>query len=184
MMITAGQVKTRPVENARNIFGEDSINQSNIASQQYYNRCWQGGPQGNKKPITDALKNNEWHGRRCFIIGGGPSVLDYDFWTLNDFLKGEKAIGINRAFQWFPAIIINLASDYEFYKQLTFQPELLESQQYRDYKGIKVWVDHINNNLNDCYYVRSVGRNGISFRLEGIYSHSTTAYSAINIALA
>lgn len=39
------------------------------------------------------LKDNMWKGRRCFVVGGGPSLKDFD-WSL---LKNELWIALNAA---------------------------------------------------------------------------------------
>lgn len=44
-------------------------------------------------PITSKLKDGMWKGRRCFIVGGGSSLKEFD-WSL---LDGELWIGLNAA---------------------------------------------------------------------------------------
>jgi hypothetical protein len=43
-----------------------------------------------QKPVT-VLKDGAWKGRRCFVVGGGASLKDFDF----DLLEDELWIGIN-----------------------------------------------------------------------------------------
>ena len=38
---------------------------------------WDGGPAPNKTPVGEALQPDMWKGRRCFIIGGGPSLENH-----------------------------------------------------------------------------------------------------------
>jgi len=44
------------------------------------------------------LVNDAWKGRRCFIVGGGPSLKDFNW----DLLKNELWIGINAV--WLHAV--------------------------------------------------------------------------------
>jgi len=52
--------------------------------------------------LYDFLPDGAWTGRRCFIIGGGPSLKGFNF----SRLKGELVIGINRAFEFCDCDII------------------------------------------------------------------------------
>ena len=50
-----------------------------------------------------------WQGQRCFIIGGGESLKDFD-WNL---LEGERVIAINRAYEFCnPDIIFSMDSGF------------------------------------------------------------------------
>ena len=64
--------------------------------------------------IVSVFPNDCWKHRRCFIIGGGPSLKGFDF----SRLKGELTIGINKAFEYFPDATINYAMDSDFYNKL------------------------------------------------------------------
>jgi hypothetical protein len=61
----------------------------------------------------DILLDGTWAGRRCFIIGGGPSLKNLDL----SHLTGELTIGVNRAFELIdPTIIFSM--DHRFYQWL------------------------------------------------------------------
>ena len=45
-----------------------------------------------RRLFPNTLEDDTWKGRRCFIIGGGPSLRGFDFSSL----KGELVIGVNR----------------------------------------------------------------------------------------
>ena len=62
------------------------------------------------KFITDVLNSDSWKGKRCFIIGGGPSLSDFDF----DILKDELTIGINKTLIQFSPTL-NYSMDKRFY---------------------------------------------------------------------
>jgi len=48
--------------------------------------------------ITQKFNSSSWLNRRCFIIGGGESLINFDF----SCLKNELIITINKAFQFVP----------------------------------------------------------------------------------
>ena len=45
-----------------------------------------------EKFLKDSLPSGSWRGEKCFIIGGGPSLQNFDFLQL----LGEKVIAINK----------------------------------------------------------------------------------------
>jgi len=47
------------------------------------------------QPLYTVLDDGAWAGQRCFLIGGGPSLIGFDFSRLD----GELIIGINRAYE-------------------------------------------------------------------------------------
>ena len=146
---------------------------------------WKNGPQGNKKNFCEIMKPGDWKAERCFIVGGGPSLRKYNFAKLNKRLSVEKTIGINRAFQFFPDVKINIMSDKSFYYGLTRldHAKYKSARDYANYKGIKVWVDMINYHMDNCYYLNFLGRDGITTTTSGVYAHAHTGYSAINLAI-
>lgn len=57
------------------------------------------------------LREGLWSGRRCFVLGSGPSMKVFDY----SQLKGELVIGINRSFKEFePSILLSM--DKQFYQ--------------------------------------------------------------------
>lgn len=48
-----------------------------------------------RRYLESVLVDGAWKGKRCFIIGGGPSLNKVNF----SRLKGELVIGVNRAFE-------------------------------------------------------------------------------------
>jgi len=53
------------------------------------------------------IQNGDWAGKRCFIVGGGPSLKGFD-WS---HLDGELSIGINRAIEYYdPTISFSIDS--------------------------------------------------------------------------
>lgn len=75
------------------------------------------------------LENGAWAGKRCFIIGGGPSFEGFD-WKL---LKDELTIGVNMAYLFNPTI--NLIYDLRLMEKLTIDPH------WAKYPGTKLWLN-------------------------------------------
>jgi len=62
------------------------------------------------RPISEALDDGAWQGRRAFVIGGGSSLADFDF----SRLAGELTIGINAGIYLKPPPTIAYAADIRF----------------------------------------------------------------------
>jgi hypothetical protein len=136
---------------------------------EYINACWQPGPQGSKKPLSDILAYNQFKNEKCFVIAGGPSLRGFDFTRL----KNEYTIGINYINKVFhPWMLISW--DKVCYNWLKTQ--LI--------KSILVMVDVSNSNFDRCYYVRSAGDYGRPYEIDRIFIGTHTGYAAINLALA
>jgi len=88
----------------------------------------------------DVLLDGAWAGRRCFIIGGGPSLVGFDF----SQLEGELVIGVNRTFEKFdPSVIFSI--DLRLYKWIMggklgsdVREKFLQSA------AAKLWLDVLN----------------------------------------
>ena len=57
-------------------------------------------------PLTDILSSKSWRDRTCFLIGGGPSLKNFNF----NYLRQKLSIGINKSFTEY-ATTINYAMD-------------------------------------------------------------------------
>lgn len=80
------------------------------------------------------IRDGAWAGRRCFIIGGGPSFQSFDY----KLLKDELTIGINMAFVFNPTL--NLIYDMRLMEKLTVDPV------WAAYKGGKLWLNSESTN--------------------------------------
>ena len=88
----------------------------------------------------EVLPDKSWKGQRCFIIGGGESLKDFDF----SKLKGELTIGINRAFEKHYCTI-NFSMDRQFYEWLINGKLGKEAlRKWNAYKGYKVFCRMTN----------------------------------------
>lgn len=58
--------------------------------------------------VTEAIQDGAWKGRRCFVVGGGPSLTGFDFRRL----AGELWIGCNVAHLERPTIAFSICYRY------------------------------------------------------------------------
>lgn len=79
-------------------------------------------------PPRRAFEDGAWKGRRCFIIGGGPSLRGFDFKRL----RGELTIGINAAWTVNPTCTLVL--------DVRMMDHLEDTPAWHDYGGTKVWL--------------------------------------------
>lgn len=73
--------------------------------------------------ITSVLSSGCWEGQTCFVLGGGPSLVAFNY----KWLEGQKVIGINKTFTTFSATV-NYSMDYNFFDlvQSTTDPRAKE----------------------------------------------------------
>lgn len=131
--------------------------------------------------FADCMQDGAWRGRRCFIIGGGPSVKRLDL----SGLEGELTIGINRAYELLsPDILFGVDSQLFGWAELGQLGE--ESQKkFREYTGFKVWmalhdlfpddIHLVEPDLDGGYRIGSTHR--LAFK-------NNSGYGAINLAAA
>lgn len=138
------------------------------------------------KCITEVLPSCAWIGRRCFIIGGGPSLSGFNY----SILDNELTIGINKAFVGYHAVV-NYSMDPRFYDMVTYQsptdPKVkMLHQEWLRYHGIKVFMRH-NDKLkfdSTVYYVNDLGKVAVSFDLDaGIYKGNNSGCGALMLAI-
>ena len=86
--------------------------------------------------FTNFVPNGVWSGKRCFIIGGGPSLKRCDL----SGLAGELVIGINRAYELLdPSILYGV--DLQVFGWAELEEFGAESKKlFNEYKGYKVWM--------------------------------------------
>lgn len=142
--------------------------------------AWKLPPQGNKKLFWKVVKDGEWKGSRCFVIGGGPSITGFDF----ERLRGEKIIAINKAYEYCDFADIMFSMDSRYYNGIV--RGFLGSKAKRKFdafKGYKVWLDTMNFRYNDIYYLMKAGDFGLSLSMEdGLRHGNNSGYAAVNLA--
>jgi len=131
--------------------------------------------------LYDVLPDKEWAGQRCFIIGGGESLKDFDF----SKLKNELVIGVNLAFKKIDCQI-NFAMDhnlYEWIKNGKLGP--VATKKFEDYKGFAVWLDSVGYDYPRGVFVLPGSKEFmISSSMEkGIISGTNSGFGALNLAL-
>lgn len=133
--------------------------------------------------LSSVLPDGSWKGRRCFIIGGGPSLTGFDF----ERLRGEKVIAINKAFaSCMFADVLYFMDFIHFYTNIEdgrFGPEYLE--KWKTFPGIKVHADSRGRDLPDVYWINlSSYQYGVSTsQKRGLYRGSNCGYGALNLAV-
>lgn len=131
-------------------------------------------------PASAVLQDGAWSGQPCFIIGGGPSLIGFDF----ERLRGRgRVIAINRAFEFIPWADMLFFMDWKFYK-LCHDGEGRKALWDR-FQGIKVFCNIMGRKLDDCFSVRSLGRHGMSWSVgKGVYHGNNSGHGALILALA
>jgi len=133
--------------------------------------------------ITSILSSGVWEGKRCFLLGGGPSLIGFDY----NLIKDELTIGVNKTFIQFSATI-NYVMDARFYGMVT-NPSNKENlyQSWATYKGIKVFLKRNKKFKFDSsvYVVNALPNKSISFDLDkGIWPGNNSGFGALSLAIA
>ncbi len=132
--------------------------------------------------LHQVMPEKAWKNQRCFIIGGGPSLKEFDF----SKLKNEFTIGVNRAYEKFDCTI-NFAMDRDLYSWITHGKLGLGSQtKFHDFKGFPVWLDaSMYNYPNGVFIVKKSATNRLSESIEaGIGGGTNSGYGAFCLAVA
>lgn len=143
------------------------------------------GRNGNSEDVSSVIPAGSWTGRRCFILGGGPSLIGFDFKTV----MGELTIGINKSFASFP-VLVNYSMDPSFYDRVSFpnndpvNPHI--HRLWSEYQGIKVFLKKgSKRNYNNVYTVNQLKQKAISTNpAAGIYGGANSGLGAIMLAIA
>ena len=145
-------------------------------------------PNGTKKPLFSILKGGEWNGQRCFVIGGGPSLIGFDF----NRLKGQgRIIVCNKAFLDVPFADMMICMDVDLYRwihsgALGRKPDHKKDilRKFNQFEGLKVWIEVGNNRMDGVYYIHSFRLPQITRRFtNGVYSGNNTGVGALMAAV-
>jgi hypothetical protein len=134
-------------------------------------------------PAADVLPDGSWAGQPCFIIGGGPSLIGFDF----DRLRGRgRVIAINKAFLYAPfadvVFFMDHASFYMWLKRGMFGADAITA--WNEFKGFRVFLNLRGREVKDVYSIRSIGRVGLPTSLKGgLYHGNNSGFGAIGIAI-
>ena len=133
------------------------------------------------KIFSDYVKNGVWKGRRCFIIGGGPSIKDVDL----SMLTGELTIGVNRAYELLsPSILFGVDGQmWGWVEQGLCGAD--SKKKFNEYKGYKVWMA-LNRAFPPDFYLINVD-DGSGYKIgstKRLAFKNNSGYGAINLAAA
>jgi len=135
--------------------------------------------------LSEVLPEGSWKGRSCFIVGGGPSLRQFDF----SLLDGRLSIGINRAFERFwPTILFAMDVRVLNWIRQGLYGEACR-QRFEEYQGLKVWCLLYGAKLpDDVYIVKAFGNFLTSQRqwgtsyAQGLGTGNNSGYAALNLA--
>lgn len=127
--------------------------------------------------LVDKIHPGFWVGKRCFIVGGGPSLKNFDFVRI----RREQTIGINRSFEYVPTDLLYFM-DHDFYQQVR------EQDAWKRFPGVRVAPSQPVTGLKFDETVYLVWRRLspiVSTRLEdGVYAGTNSGLGAIMLAAA
>ena len=138
--------------------------------------------------IVQVLNKDSWSGKRCFIVGSGPSLAGFDF----SLLQNELTMGINKAFL-IDKFTINYSMDSNFYRGMLDglydkQEGCRVFQKWLSYPGLKIFLTplELNKYGNEVYLIKRTHKPGINRKDldEGIWGGDNSAVGAINLAIA
>lgn len=140
--------------------------------------------------ITEVLPSGAWKDKTCFLIGGGPSLKNFDF----NLIKNELTIGVNKSFTKFPTTV-NYAMDVRFYDMVTCTRKVYTKNakckelhhQWLVYRGIKLFIKRSAKSKFDSsiYIVNNLDKKAISLDLSrGIYGGNNSGFGALMLAIA
>jgi hypothetical protein len=134
------------------------------------------------KPAWEVLPDAAWAGQPAFLIGGGPSLIGFDF----ERLRGRgRIIAINRAVEFVPFADILFFMDWKLYLVYHNPLDPEKSRAWNEFKGLKIFLNLIGRKVEDCYSLRSLGRRGSSDSLKaGFYHGNNSGLGALQLAMA
>jgi len=136
--------------------------------------------------ITEKFDSNSWKGQRCFIVGGGESIKNFDFSNL----EHENVIGINKAFKYIQRASINYSMDSTFYEEMKRGDFGVDTQSaWKSFEGVRVFLTPLEFKDDFGKEVYLVRRNmDLSLNMtdldNGIYGGTNSGTGAITLAIA
>jgi len=144
-----------------------------------------GAEQLTNRFIYEVLPDRSWKGKPCIVVGGGPSLTNFD-WEL---LRGWRVIGVNRVYEKFdPTIIFSM--DTRFLRWILNGKYGEEAREkFMASKAYKVWLCTYNCKLPpEIFIVKVWGNYSRGFRVfpdtmrNGIGHGNNSGYGALNLA--
>lgn len=133
------------------------------------------------KRFADYVPDGVWEGRRCFIVGGGPSVKNVDM----SLLAGELVIGINRAYELCdPSILFGVDGQLWGWAETGKLGEDSRNK-FIGYKGYKAWMALHRLFPDDFYLINPDSAAGHKIgSTRKLSFKNNSGYGAINLAAA
>ena len=135
--------------------------------------------------IIDILGDEAWAGRRCFIIGGGPSLIGFDFTKLVD----DITIGINAAYLKIdPTILLSMDRRFcEWANAGAYGKTEIEKKQlikrYENLTSMKARVSLEPASFDGVFNIHCNGAAGLSESIHnGVFHGENSGYCALNLA--
>ena len=114
--------------------------------------------------------DNLWEGETAYILGGGPSLINFDFKKL----LGSKVIAINKGIYSYPAADVLYWTDNRFYTWYKNDIDNLSCLKYT----IKTGVQY----TNDINILRKGATHGLEEPKDTLAHGNNSGYAAINLA--
>jgi len=135
--------------------------------------------------LSDVIPPGYWRGRRCFILGGGPSLQGFNF----SILDKELTIGINKTFEYYSSTI-NYSMDSGLYdkiinNELDAFAGMDVLSKWKSFKGIRVFITPIAMKEfgNEVYTIKKTLSKVVNQTLdEGVYGGCNSGTGAIALA--
>jgi len=135
------------------------------------------------RDVKSILPDNAWKGRRCFIVGGGPSLKGFNFARLDQ----ELTIAVNRAFEVMSPSVI-LWGDYVTFYRALMAGEFggAATRRFQSSAAMKVAVNiSAYEYPPDVYPIRATpAQNCVTHSLsDGLGTGGNSGYAALNFAV-
>lgn len=111
-----------------------------------------------------------WRGQTCYIIGGGPSLIDFN-WSL---LAGKNTIAINKAVLTYPNADVLYWTDNRFYTW--------HQKEINEFRGLKYALLPARGTGADVNLLNRGKRFGLETRQDTLAHGNNSGYAAINLA--
>ncbi len=126
------------------------------------------------------LTQQIWEGQDAFIIGGGPSLLNFDW----EYLRGKNAIGCNSAFLLGEDICpVCLFGDFDFPQQMNPDAGHPYEDDLKEYKGQLFTCHPALFGFEDLPDLWQVQRRKRGLHKDGVGWNTNTGAAAVNLAL-
>lgn len=132
--------------------------------------------------FMERFPDGSWAGRRCFVVGGGPSLKGFDF----ERLRGDKVIAVNKAFLDVPFADVVFGMDRSLIDNfMTGRLGENYRRAFESFEGAKLWLDISGYSYPPgVYSIPSAGEIGWTKSLkEGLYHGQNSGYGALNLAM-